>query len=191
MQLAIEPRLRERPVTLDRDRRDVQHPGDLLDGQPAEEPKLHELTLARVRLREPLQREIQRDDIHRQRLECRIAVLERDSIATAAFLRVMRSRVINKDAAHQVGGDREELGAVLPLDPPLIDEFQIGLVHQGRRRQRVIEPLPLEIAPRQPAQFPINGVEQDAPRGFIAFVPGDEKPRHVGPGFQHELLYAR
>jgi hypothetical protein len=137
-----------------------------------------------------LQREIQRDDIHRQRLDCRIAVLERDSIAPAAFLRVMRSRVIDEDAAHQVRGDREELGAVLPLDPPLIDELQVGLVDEGGGRQGVIGPLPLQVAAGQPSQLRVDGVEQDAARALVALAPGDQEPRDIGPRFKHELLYA-
>ncbi len=61
-------------------------------------------------------------------------VLERNPIARAALPGVMRPGVIDQDATHQVRGNREKLRAVLPLDPPLIDELQIRLVNQGSGR---------------------------------------------------------
>ena len=125
--------------------------GDLLDRQPTEESKLHELALTRVPFRKPLQREIERDDVDGQGLASRVAVLERHPIAGAALQRLTRSRVIDQDAPHQVRGDGKELRAVLPLDLALVDELQIRLVDQGGGRQGVIGPFALKVAARQPA----------------------------------------
>jgi hypothetical protein len=93
--------------------------------------------------------------------------------------------VIDKDAAHQVRGDRKEVGAVLPLNPPLIDELQIRLVNQGGRRQRVIGPFALEIAARQPAQFRVNGVNETAPRSLVAFAPGHQETGYIRAALVH------
>ena len=88
-------------------------------------------------------------------------------------------------------GDGEELRAVLPVNPPLIDELQIGLVDQGGGWERVIRPLPLQVAPRQAAQFRVDGVDQTAPRRLVTLAPGDEEPGDVRPPLGHGLLYAK
>lgn len=45
--------------------------------------------------------------------------------------------VVNEDAAHQTRGDREKVRAVLPVDLALIDQFEVGLIDQHRRVQRI------------------------------------------------------
>lgn len=42
----------------------------------------------------------------------------------------MNPRVIDQDAAHDMRGNRKKVGAVLPVHPALIDELQVGLVHE-------------------------------------------------------------
>ena len=62
--------------------------------------------------------------------------------ASARLLgRVPRPRVIDQDPPHLMRRDRKELHAVLPADPPLIDELQVDLVDQRGRRQRMVRTL--------------------------------------------------
>ena len=49
--------------------------------------------------------------------------------------------MVDEDAPHRLGGDREEVRAVLVPGPVLIDEAQIGLVDERGRLQRVFRPL--------------------------------------------------
>ena len=55
--------------------RHVEHGGGLLDGEPAEQPQIHELALARRQLRQPLERRIRSQDGDVERVGFRIAVL--------------------------------------------------------------------------------------------------------------------
>ena len=48
------------------------------------------------------------------------------------------ARVVGEDAAHGAGGDREEVGAILPLDVG-VDQPQVGFVDQGDARQLVVD----------------------------------------------------
>ena len=53
----------------------------------------------------------------------------------------LRARVIYHDLAHRLGGDREEMRAIVRPVAALLRELQIGLVQktcrvQGRRRRR-------------------------------------------------------
>mgnify|MGYP000119666982 CR=1 FL=1 len=50
----------------------------------------------------------------------------------------MASGVVDKDPPDRLGGDREEMGPVVPLSPLLVHEFEVGLVHQGGCLQRMI-----------------------------------------------------
>lgn len=60
--------------------------------------------------------------------------------------------------------DREEMGAILPLDASLIDELEVRLMDQSRRREGMFSSLPPEIAPSEEAKFTIDGLNQAIPR---------------------------
>ena len=68
----------------------------------------------------------------------------------------MGARMVDQNAPHELGGDAEELGAVLPLDTALIDHSQVCFVDERGRLKRVIAPLPLEIAPGQVTELLVN-----------------------------------
>jgi hypothetical protein len=65
-------------------------------------------------------------------------------------------RVIDKDAAHQVRGNGEEVRAVLPTHILLIHETEIRLVNQVRRLKGVARALTAHVAGSLAAQFPID-----------------------------------
>ena len=56
----------------------------------------------------------------------------------ATLLPRSRSRVIDEDAAHRQPGDRQQALPVHRLHLMLLQQAEIGLVHEGRRRERVI-----------------------------------------------------
>jgi hypothetical protein len=88
--------------------------------------------------------------------------------------------MIDEDPAHHVRGDSEEVGAVLPLDPALIHQPQIGLVDQCSGRKGVVLTLTPEIAPGQPPQLAVDRLHQIRTRVLITAAPGDEQAGHVG-----------
>ena len=98
--------------------------------------------------------------------------------AAAPLLGVAGPRVVDQDPAHGLGGDREEVAAVLPGDARLVDEAEIRLVDDGRRLERVARALSPELALGDLAQLRIDERHEPLDGRRVAFVPGDEKPRH-------------
>jgi hypothetical protein len=52
------------------------------------------------------------------------------NIAPAAFEAFLIANVIKQNTAHHASGDPEEVRAVLPRDPVLIDQPNIGLINK-------------------------------------------------------------
>lgn len=157
---SVQPRFRQGPVPLHRNRRHADHGGGLFDGEPAEEPQFHELALAWIQLRQPLKRRIQRQDVDVERVGLRIAVPKRHPHVSPALEGVMRPRVVDEDPPHDVCRNREELRPILPSDLTLVNDPEVGLVDQRRRGHRVVRAFPLKIATRQPTQLAVNRLDQ-------------------------------
>src|SRR5262245_28955832 len=68
----------------------------------------------------------------------------------------MPPRVLHQDLAHQIRGDAEEVGSILPLDTGLVDELQVYLIDQGGARQRVVRTLVSQRAPGDPPEFTVH-----------------------------------
>ena len=85
------------------------------------------------------------------------AVVERDpGPSTRSLGHAPCPCTIDEDAAHHLRRDAEELTAVLPRRAALVDEFQVRLVHERRRLQRVIPPFPAHVGARAPPQISID-----------------------------------
>src|SRR5262249_18727052 len=56
--------------------------------------------------------------------------------------------------------DREELAASPPLDPALIDESQVGLVHERGRLERVAGRLPFEVVGGESPELVVDEREE-------------------------------
>jgi hypothetical protein len=82
--------------------------------------------------------------------------------------------MVDQDSPHQLRRDAKELRAVLPADALLIDELEIGFVHETRGLQRVPWPLVKEVAGGDVAQLPIDNGKQILERVAVAVAPGDE-----------------
>jgi hypothetical protein len=77
-------------------------------------------------------------------------------VRAAPLRRLILACVVNQYAAHQVRGDPEEVGAVLPLDVVLVDQAQEDFVDEGGGLQRVVVPLAPDVIAGQPPQFFVN-----------------------------------
>ena len=88
-----------------------------------------------------------------------------DAVAAAAVPQAIAApRMVHQDPPHRLGTDGEEVRAAVPLDPRLVDELQVGLVHQGRRLQRVPRPFSLQVHAGQLAEVVVQKREQTVPR---------------------------
>ena len=76
--------------------------------------------------------------------------------ATAAFFAKMGTGVVNQDATHELSGDSEEMGATLPLDGVLANEFEIGLVNKGGGLKGVVGALAAEVGPGQAFELAVH-----------------------------------
>ena len=86
-------------------------------------------------------------------------------------------RMVHEDAAHHFGGHREEVRAVLPTRPILIDEPEVGFVNERGRLEGVVAPLPAQIGCRAPPQVLVNQLEEIVARLHVATPPGAQQDR--------------
>lgn len=121
--LAIEPSLGHRPVALHRGGRGADDRGRLGDGQSAEKTEFDDAALLGVDGRETGERVVQRDQLWGMRCGYLGGCLGgQPGVKAAAFGGVMATDVIDQDTTHRLGGDAEEMGPALPVDPALVDE---------------------------------------------------------------------
>src|SRR5262249_33562425 len=96
-------------------RRDLQYLRRLFHTQAPKVSQLDDLALARVNRRQALQRVVQRNEFRAARLRDYRRFIERDLASPSSALGVAaRAGIIHQNLSHQLSGNREELGAVLP-----------------------------------------------------------------------------
>src|SRR5262249_32740181 len=83
--------------------------------------------------------------------------------------------VVHEDPPHRLRRDPEEVSPVLPVDAPLIDETEVGLVHEGGRLERVIGSLGPEVGGGEPPQLPVNEWQEPVEGARFAAAPFLEK----------------
>ena len=69
---------------------------------------------------------------------------------------MITAAVVEQHASHNSCCNPEKLVPILPLDPVLIDQPKISLVHQGGRLQGVIATLLLHVVTGEAPQFRIQ-----------------------------------
>ena len=93
----------------------------------------------------------------------------------AAFQPMRRSRVIDQNAAHQLRGDPEKVRPILPLHVPLVDQLEVGLVHERGALERVIGALAREIPAGNRPELPVDERHQPFERLRAAILPLDQQ----------------
>src|SRR5678815_4423809 len=155
------PYLGHFPFAPDRVDRGPESFSGLLETQSAEKPQLYDLALTRIDSGQRCQRIIKPYQIRSGILRDNERFVERDTqCATAALLVLMSSRVIHKNAAHYPCRDREEVGAILPVDPSDIDQANVSLVKERRGLQCVIGTLVGHITVGESVQVRVQHLEQ-------------------------------
>ena len=100
--------------------------------------------------------------------------------AASAF-QVMAARMLHQNAPHQLGRNREEMGAILPLHALIIHQAHVGFIDQGRGLQAVAGALAFHVAARQAVEFVINDGGQPFERALVSVAPGAEQRADVAP----------
>jgi hypothetical protein len=174
-QLAAKPRPGGGPIAFDRLFRKIEQGRHFLDGEPAEIPQLHDLRLARAERGQRIEGRVERippvgmrrvDDCHR--------LVEGDAalILAAAFFAPPAARVFHQDLPHQMGGDADKPGPVVPGGRLLREQPKIGLVDERGRLQRMPWPFAAQAGVRQPPQLVVD-------RGNERVVDGSEASRRT------------
>jgi hypothetical protein len=84
--------------------------------------------------------------------------------------------MVDEDMPHYLGGNGEEVRAVLPLDALLVHESQVSLVYECGSLKGVTGPLSSHVPASEAAQFRVYDRHQFVQRGFVAFAPLNQQP---------------
>ena len=85
----------------------------------------------------------------------------------------MTSGMVDQNLPHKLGGNREEMGAVLPFRQVLLSQTHVSLVNQCGALQGVVGTFPLKIASGDPVEFAVDERHQCIERGFIPAPPAN------------------
>ena len=99
--------------------------------------------------------------------------------APPRFWLFARPGEIDEHAAHQPGGHREEVRAILPLDPPDINQPEVDLVDERGGLEHVVRTLAGHVPLRDASQLAVDEREQLLDGPVVARSPFDEKGGHV------------
>lgn len=169
----MKPGLGHCPLTSRGRARNTKHVGRLLEAESREVPQLDEAFLIRIELGEAGECLVEGDDVDVSLVGGREQCLFEGKVfgGPAAFFTAMRSRMIDQYPTHRLSRDREEMSAIPPLDMPLVDKFEVGLMYECCGLQRVVGPLSTQICSGLPVQFGINQRQKVVNRSWLAGAP--------------------
>jgi len=156
-ELGVKPGAGGSPFAFDGGGGDAHDFGHLVGGEATEEAEFDDLALARVEFFEFLEGIVEGDQGHFLLGEIIDGFFEGELVGgAAALLGVVGAGVLDEDAAHQLGGDAEEMGAVFPIDAGLIDQLEVGLVDEGGGLECVIGALAAHVGTGDAAEFVVD-----------------------------------
>ena len=174
-----QPGLRNRPLANDGGVRDAEYGGRLLDRQPAEVTEFDDAFLARAESRHPFERLVQRQHVDLPGAVGRDVFGQRDACQLAATLvGPTRPRQVDEDPSHDAGRRPEEVSPTQPPGLSLIDESDVGLVHEGRWLQRMACRFTTHVCSRQASEVVVEEGYELVERFSPAVARGDEQLRN-------------
>jgi hypothetical protein len=78
----------------------------------------------------------------------------------ASFLPLVVANMIEQNASHHRGRDTKKMGAILPMDPVLVDQSNVCLVYKNSRLKRISGPKAPKIIPSESSKLPLDKGEQ-------------------------------
>lgn len=180
-QLAEEPGTCCLPVALHRLFRNLEHVACFLEREAAEETQLGDLSFTLIQCRKALEGgvEIEHVDVERRHGQRWRIVQGYVDAAGAALFRSPGAGAVDQDAPHHLRRDGEELRAILPGCPALIDEPDVCLVHERRRLECVARPLAPQLCRGATSKLAIDEHQDALARLEIPGGPRVQEPGHV------------
>jgi len=140
---------------------DAHHFGGFFHSKPAEETEFDEFGLIGVQCLEAIQRFVEFVKGHfRYGRDADVVFNGQNLGVTAAFLGALVAGVIHQDAAHELGGDAEKVGAALPVDAGLIHQLHVGFVDQRSGLQSMVPAFAAHVIGGDAAQFGVDDREE-------------------------------
>lgn len=177
------------PIAFHRDLGDAERDCHFVFLQTGEETQFHHTRRAGVDGSELREGFVKREDVLVSGDRCPpIHARQTDALSpSATLIRNGRPGVIDKYAAHDLGGDSKEVGAVLIGDYLAAEQAHTELIDQGTRLQCVIYPFSLKKVRSNLAQPDMDGFEQSLASRSIPAAP-ERKPRSDLLGVRHAPL---
>ena len=186
VELARQPRFRERPPALDGGRRYAQRFRRLLDGEAAEEPDLNDPGQIRIQHGETSQRLVQDFEVDRLRRGCNQPGIEGDAHLIAATLGGSASPgALDENLSHGAGGDAEKVRPILPRQMRVLQQAEVDVMHERRGLERLAGTLTPEKAGGQAPQLVVDQRHQRRKRLLIALTSAVHERGHSSRGFIH------
>jgi len=127
----MKPCAGSRPIPLHRSRSNFQYLRNLLQGEPSKEAQFYNSALARVDFGQTYKSIIEGYDVdifsaghHHPFVEGQLGD------TGTAFRRTVAAGIVNKNLAHELGGNGKEMSAALPLGTAYPDQAKVRLMHQ-------------------------------------------------------------
>jgi hypothetical protein len=95
--------------------------------------------------------------------------------------------VVDEEPAHDLTRHPVEMRAAPPVDPSLVDQFQVGLVNQCGGLEGMVGAFAPQLAGGDAAQFVIDERQQSVERARITSRPVVEQPGEVA-GRSHQVI---
>ena len=154
-------------------------PGRLLNRQPAEVAEFDDASLARAESRHAFERLVQRQHVDVSGAVGCDVLSQRDACELAATLvGPTRPRQVDEDPSHDTGRRPEEVSPTQPPGLSLIDDSDVGLVHEGRSLQRLTRRFATEVCCRQASEVVVEEGYELVERFSPAVARGDEQLHH-------------
>ena len=99
---------------------------------------------------------------------------------SAALVGQTRTRVIDKNPPHRLGGDAEKLRSIFPVGSSLIHQTQICFIYESGRLKRVTYCLPSHCACGSSMQLVVNQRQKLIGRFAVSIPPFSQQSRYVG-----------
>lgn len=99
-----------------------------------------------------------------------------------------RARTIDEDAPPHLCGNSEELVAILPCDPVLLDQPQIRFVDQGRRLERVAGTLAPQVHRRATLKVAVDERQEPIARIEVPPAPCLQQRAQIRVCVTHDVL---
>ena len=164
---AVEPSLGIRPVSAHRALGDPKVLCYLFGAEAGEEPKLDDMRLLRTLPGEFFQGFVERQDLEPGLLDGRAEFCVEGDVgcASTSLHPIPTTSMVDEDPTDGLGSDGEEMSAILPVRPLLVDQSHPGFVDQGSGLECV--PLALRVQLEGAAVQVLIGLERNGPAARV------------------------